>query len=70
MTEQDLKNTKNRVIEEFTREHLYNPLWFNDFFQANIDLDKIKIIQGPDEYISREENIGLVGKFLESISEE
>ena len=48
MTEQDLKNTKNRVIEEFTREHLYNPLWFNDFFQANIDLDKIKIIQGPD----------------------
>ncbi len=70
MTEQDLKNTKNRVIEEFTREHLYNPLWFNDFFQANIDLDKIKIIQGPDEYISREENIGLVGKFLESISED
>lgn len=61
---------KDKIIKEYERPHLYKVDAFNEMFEKNIDLDNIKIIQGPDEYIERDETISLVSNFLDIISDD
>lgn len=63
-------NLKDKIIEEYERPHLYKVDAFNEMFEKNVDLDNIKIIQGPDEYIEKDETISLVSNFLDSISDD
>lgn len=66
----DLSKLKDRILKEINCKHLYNPMWFIDLFNENIDISKIEFIQGPNEYVSREEVIDLVSKFLGEVSED
>ena len=70
MNEKDLLLVKRKVLDEYNRKHLYNIEYFYDLFSANIDLNNIEIIQGPDVYVDNDQVIDIVKCFLNTISED
>ena len=70
MKEKDLLIDKKNLIEEYNRNHLYNVEYFYDLFSANINLNNVEIIQGPDVYVGKDQVIDIVKRFFNSISED